>query len=391
MRRPPWVFPAGAKAALCLVLTLATSPVVAASDIIVSIAGAPSVVYDSTRDACDANDVPDLNPRAFRDATGRIVMFALHYVNRPLVGPDVAHLKIDCHVALGSPLDGDPAHYADRNFVAATWTTDGRVVSALVHHEYHADDFRRCTASDELGCWYNTILSYRSNDGGRAFTKTKPLVMAAAPFRQDVEQGRHRGFFNPSNIVSDGSYFYTLVSTTGWNGQPYGNCLFRSSDPARAGSWRAFDGRRFSIRYQDPYGPHTPMPAPCQPLAPFTFAVGSLVHHKTSGRWIATMQARAGGAFPVDGFYYSTSTDLMHWGAPRLLLAGKTLYGDLCKTGPSIINYPAMLDPTTSSRNFDEVGDHPDLFFTTMAVANCQTGQRLLVRETLTIRQDERS
>ena len=45
-----------------------------------------------------------------------------------------------------------------------------------------------------------------------------------------------------------------------------------------------------------------------------------------------------------------------------------------------------MLDPATGSRNYDTVGDHPDLFFAKMAVSNCRTGQRLLVREGLTVR-----
>ena len=68
-----------------------------------------------------------------------------------------------------------------------------------------------------------------------------------------------------------------------------------------------------------------------------------------------------------------------------MLLAGKTLYGDLCKAGPSIINYPAVIDLHSSSRNFDETGDTPALFFTIMQVAGCQTGARMLVRQPLTL------
>ena len=362
----------------------------ARADVSVTLSGRSEIVFDTTRDGCTPDDMPDVNPRAYRDATGAIVMFALHASNHPLRGPDFDHLKIDCHQALGSPGDPDPAHYADLNFVTATWTSDGRTVAALVHHEYHADQFHRCRASGDLACWYNTIVAYMSTDGGLDFTRTTPLVVAAAPFRQDVEQGRHRGFFNPSNIVTDRKAFYALISTTGWTGQPFGSCLFRTSDPAKGGSWRAFDGHDFSIRYEDPYKVSNPRPKACATIDPFVSPVGSIVRHQTSGLWIATTQAHAGAAFPVDGLYYATSRDLLHWGAPRLLLPGKTLYNDLCGAGPSIINYPAMLDPKSASRNFDEVGDHPDLLFTTMTIANCATGRRLLVRQGLTIKETPR-
>ena len=370
---------------LAAVAVVSGATVAAAGDLTVAITGAVSVVFDTARDGCDPNDLPDVNPRAIRDASGGIVMYALHFINRPLRGPDFGHLKIDCHVALGSPLDANPAHYADRNFIAALWTRDGRAVSALVHHEYHADDFHRCRATGDLACWYNTILAYRSNDGGLDFTRMPAPVVAAAPFRQDVEQGRHRGFFNPSNIVADRGKYYALISTTGWTGQPYGNCLFRTDDPAKPASWRAFDGNAFTIRYDDPYLAKDAHPAPCLTIAPFTFPVGSIVKHKASGTWIALFQAAAGGSFPMSGFYYATSRDLLRWSAPSLLLAGQTLYGDLCKAGTSIINYPAMLDPRAPGRTFDEVGDHPDLFLTTIAVDKCQTGARMLVREGLTI------
>ena len=370
-----------------LALAVAAAPASAAPDLAIEVVGTPSVVFDSTQDACAPGDMPDLNPRAFRDASGRVVMFALHDQNRPLTGPDIDHLKVDCRVALGSPHAGDPARYEDRNFVTATWTGDGRQVSALVHHEYHADEFGRCRASGDLACWYNTIVGYRSDDGGHSFARATPFVVAAAPFGQDVEQGRQRGFFNPSNIVSDGRYAYAMISTTGWNGQSDGVCLFRNADPAKSDSWRAFDGSRFSVRYDDPYQGKVAHRQACQTVGPSVFPIGSLSFHRASRTWIALFQAKAGGgATPFDGFYYATSRDLLHWGAPHVLLVAATLYDDLCRAGPSIVGYPALLDPASASRNFDEVGDDPELFFTTMHVANCQTTDRVLLRERLAIK-----
>ena len=128
-----------------------------------------------------------------------------------------------------------------------------------------------------------------------------------------------------------------------------------------------------------------PAAKPCEPIKPFSYAVGSLVRHRATGAWIAVFQAKKGDTFPFDGFYVATSRDLLHWDAPKLLLAGPTLYDDLCTAGPSIIGYPAMLDEGTPARNFDEVGDHPDLLFTTITVSDCHTGRRVLLRRRLTI------
>jgi hypothetical protein len=357
-----------------------------AAEATLTLTGKPEIVYNSSTDACEPIDVPDINPRAYRDASGNVVLFALHFVNRVLRGPDLAHVKIDCHVVLDSPLDPEPSHYADRNYIAATWTEDGRNVSALVHHEYHADQHGRCRVTESLGCWYNTILAFRSQDAGLNFMKVQPPVVAAAPFRQEVEQGRHRGFFAPSNIVSDGTYEYFFAATTGWSGQDFGPCLFRSATPWDSGSWRVFDGKSFSIRYKDPYEEKQVSIQSCRPIQPFVFPVGAVVRERKSGLWIAVLQAaRNESTFPVDGFYYVSATDLLHWSSPKLLLAGKTLYSDLCKAGASIIAYPSLLDETSQRRNFDDVGDVAYLYFTLITVEKCQTRERLLVREKISI------
>ncbi len=347
---------------------------------------APEIVFDSAHDSCQGGDPVDLNARAYRDANGHVVMFALYDTNRTLRGKDLAHLSIDCHVTLASRFDPKPAHYDDRNFLTATWTTDGRNITALIHHEYHADAHGRCSAHTDLACWYNTVLAYHSKNGGEDFVRSQPLVVAAAPFRQNAGQGRHRGFFNPSNIFSDGTYEYFFAATTGWDGQPFGACLFRSATPEKSGSWRAFDGHAFTIRYDDPYAAGFVQPKTCRPISPFVFPVGAVVRARANGSWIAVFQAtRNAEVFPVDGFYYATATDLEHWSMPRLLLAGKTLFSDLCTAGPSVIAYPSLIDATASGRNFDNVGTAPFLYYARIAVSNCATGARQLVRQQLAI------
>ncbi|MHB8886751.1 MAG: hypothetical protein ACYC5H_17040, partial [Methylovirgula sp.] len=115
----------------CLSILVATT--VAAEALQMKLRGnsGPEVVFDSAHDGCAAEDMPDINARAFRNAQGDVVMFALYDMNRALRGKDPAHLKLDCHVVLASHFDPDPAHYDDRNFLTATWTTDGQNVVAL--------------------------------------------------------------------------------------------------------------------------------------------------------------------------------------------------------------------------------------------------------------------
>lgn len=357
-----------------------------AQDVKLAPGSAPEIMFDSAQKHCDENDMPDVNARAFRDQSGEIVMFALYDSNHALRGKSFDTLAIDCHSSLTSRFDPDPAHYDDRNFLTATWTKDGRTVVGLVHHEYHADQHGRCRVKSDLGCWYNSVLAYLSTDSGENFMRAKPLVVASAPFPQNVGQGSHRGFFNPSNIFSDGTFEYFFAATTGWDGQNFGACLFRSSTPEDSSSWRAYDGRDFTVHYDDPYKkPFTP-PMSCAPLSPFVFPVGAVVRERNTGLWLAVFQASHNAdVFPVDGFYYAEAEDLQHWSEPRLLLAGPTLYSNPCDAGSTIIAYPSLIDPTAKGRNFDDVGSSPYLYYAIIDVANCETGARRLVRQRLSI------
>ncbi len=354
----------------------------------VTLTSPPEVVFAAPRDGCDPDDVPDAPVRAYRDAAGEIVMFGLHYDNRALKGPSFGNLRIDCHIVYPSHGDPDPAHYDDRSWIAATWTGDGRRVSALIHHEYQANAHPgRCRFPDYMQCWFNTVLEVGSIDGGDDFNRPAAVV-ASAPFRQDQDQGRHRGFFNPSNIVADGPYYYFMASTTGWTDgdQAGGVCLFRSDRPQDPGSWRAWDGQAFRVRYADPYRARL-QAAPCVVISPFPAPVGSIVRVEPSGLWLAAFQAKAdAGVFPVSGFYTATSRDLLHWSEPRLLVPGPTLYDDACTAGGPLISYPVLLDPSSPSRNFDRTGSSADLYYDVLITEGCIiTGHRTLVRRRVTI------
>jgi hypothetical protein len=354
-----------------------------------TIVGAAETVFSGKRDACDGDDVPDAPLRAFRDADGQVVAFGLHYVNRALRGATLAALKIDCRVVLDSGANPDPAAYDEHSWITATWTDDGTRVQALVHHEYQAHAHPgRCSFKEYIACWTNTVLALASSDGAKSFPRPQPpRVVATFPFKQDVGQGRHRGFFNPSNIFGHGPHRYFFAATTGWSGQPSGACLFRSDNPSDPGSWRAFDGKGFTVAYADPYRSTAKPPAACRPIEPFPAPVGAVVRHRATGTFIAVFQAKAdGGAFTQSGFYVTSSRDLLVWDTPRLILAGKTLYDDSCGAG-SLISYPSLLDRDAQGRNFDDFGDEAELYFATLKVEGCSvTSDRDLVRRRVAIK-----
>ena len=358
-----------------------------------TVTGPERLIFSATRDACDGADVPDAPARAFRDASGAIAVFGLHYRNRALRGPDLDGLRIDCRVVLDSGGNGDPALYDDRSWITATWTEDGARVAALVHHEFQANEHEgRCRSKVYMECWYNTITAASSRDGGASFAQTKPpAVVAGAPFRQEEGQGRHRGFFNPSNIVGDGRWRYFLASTTGWDrpgsDQPAGVCLFRSDDPADPARWRAWTGTGFTAAFPDPYRAAVKRADTCRPVGPFPGPVGALVRQRGTGAWIAVFMAAKGGVFAESGFYWTTSRDLLTWDVPRLLMAGATLYDDPCRAGARLIAYPSLLDPGAKGRNFDDVGESALLTYATLKVEGCTiTSDRDLVRRPVAIK-----
>jgi hypothetical protein len=374
---------AGLLALACLVLT---QPARSGTELVVTPVGPDIVLFDPVRQGCDGNDIPDMPLRAYRDAEGKVAAFALHYENRRLSGTSPEKLSLDCGIVFRATRNGDPRRYDDRAWLAATYTEDGRTVFGLVHHEFQADAHPgRCTFPDYIQCWWNSILSVSSRDGGRTFLRQSPAVMAASPTPSETGQGRHRGFFNPSNIVKQGGAYFTLIATTGWPGQASGVCLFRNTDLAQSGHWRAHDGQGFAARFPDPYGKSKPKGQICQPVGPFPAPVGSVTRHRGTGLWVAIFQAKSGmpdgmgSQYPTSGFYASSSRDLLRWSSPSLVLETPTLYDNPC--GVRVLrSYPSLIDSVAQTRNFEDTADTALLTFAEKRVDGCTvTHDRKLV------------
>ena len=340
-------------------------------------------VFLWARDRCAADDIPDAPFRAVR-LDGHVVAFATHDENRRFVGADLNALRRDCRIVFSGQRSDKPEDYSDRVWISSVWLEHGRTIFALGHDEYQADRHPgRCRFSTYFECWYNAVVPLRSDDEGETFSRVGDRPIASIPIREDIDQGHPRGFFEPTNIIRRRDAFFALIRATAEGPQKAGTCLFRTDDLARPESWRNFEGEGFSANV-DPYRDDVRNAKSCVPLKGLRGSVGSVVYAPALGVYVAVSALGAKGS-SESGFYYSVSTDLIHWSEGRLFLALPTPWSAAC--GEDRFVYPSLVDPNSPSRNFDVVADAPYLYFVRQHVDGCQgTMQRDLVRVRLRLK-----
>ncbi|MGZ4337920.1 MAG: hypothetical protein ACXVRA_11465 [Gaiellaceae bacterium] len=348
----------------------------------ISVRGRPATVFNWSRQRCGDLDLADAPARVFRDARGQINLIATEYIDRRWIGPDFNHLRHSCATIMRSDENADPAAFDDRGWIAATWTPDGRTVYALVHDEYQGND-HGCVFG-YLACWYNAITLAISRNGGRSYTGAVPRLVASIPYEY-TPGGGPAGVFSPTNIVrnSRDGYLYAIVFRD-IQDKDVANCLIRTKTPGVAGSWRAWSGgTSFDTTFVDPYGPvDDPAAHSCADILNGMqpgFSGGSLTYNSVAHQWLRVIQ---GG----DGFYYTLSPDLINWTSPVRFYAGD--WPGAWKCGdPDPIEYPSLIDPTSTSRNFDTSGSTAYLYYTDFHNKDCrQTLDRDLMRVAVTIR-----
>lgn len=368
------------------------TPPPAPKPLTLSVAGSPEMVFDWTTNRCEESDIPDLAARAFRDAAGQVQLIASHYVTRLSIGSDLNHVRHDCSVVFDSHRNPDPSAFDDAEWIAATYTPDGRTVYAFVHDEYQGNTHPgQCPSGDYGRCWWNTVTSAVSADGGRSYVhSTPPALIATYPYRYVPDRGTF-GAMMPSNIVRnnrDGYYYALIYVKEQPQGAPNTNhlCLIRTNDLADPASWRGWSGgTTFSTTFIDPYrSSANPAEHVCRGVSPDAlrdFPLGSLTYIADANQWLLVGVGGEG-----DGFYYSTSSDLINWAPRKLFVTAAAPWTYKCG-GPDPVHYPSVLDPTSTSRNFDTAARTAYLYYTQFHSENCQLGlDRDLVRMPVTIR-----
>lgn len=355
--------------------TLYPSPVDPFSDPVLKIVGDEEVVFDWTEDKCDAEHIPDLAARAFRDSTGQVQLITSHYVNYRMLGTDLNHLKVDCKAVMNSRRDSDPSQYTDAQWIAAPYTEDGQTVYALVHNEYQGHMHPgQCPQNDYFPCWDNSITLAVSTDGGATYHEAlSPPQHLVARFPYPYKPGAGpEGFRAPSNIIKGtDDYYYNFFNVSEYGTQKQWVCLMRTNDLNDPSSWRFWDGVTFEGQFADPYRDEINNPE--AHICPHIDQVGntseslseSITYNTYLDRYVLVgISADTLDGREVWGFYYSFSNDLIHWTHRKLLLEIDLPWTVAAPGSDLSYLYPALIDPESDSRNFETTGKTAYLYFT---------------------------
>lgn len=326
-------------------------------------------LYKWNTDRCEDEFIPDAPARAFRRADGQIELIATHRENWMLLGPDIAHMHPFCRSILRSSLSSDDP--TGKLWIEATYTRDGQDVMALISRDLSSQT-KAAGCKPQGGadsCWVNEIVAARSTDMGQSFSllPEKDRVVASLGTEAGKATSSRYGVFTTSNIVKNGKYYFMIAYVQGQKHQSMGNCLFRSSDPSKQQSWLAWTGADFNGKLTSSNASSST--DFCTPISPqiLLHEVRSLSYLTSSKSWVAVFTGRyklQDDKEKVPGFYFSTSDDLINWGNPKRIVALPVLPRKDSKT--YVVSYPSLLDPESSSRNFDTIDHSSALLFYTL-------------------------
>jgi hypothetical protein len=338
------------------------------------VTGAEEVVFDWTNDRCEDENIPDLAVRAFRNGDDQVNLLLAHPNTYRMIGPRLDALRMDCDPVSKSLKLADPAMFADRTWIASTYTTDGLTVYALGHNEYQGHTHPGyCPPAEYFPCWYNTITLFVSTDGGVTFLPAADPpghFVAGLPVQYQAGDGPY-GLRAPSNIIQgpDG-FFYAFVNLASERSERQYVCAMRTKDLGDPASWRFWDGAGFEGRFINPYLEPDADPADhlCQPYFPDQIGHSlneSITYNTVMERFVLIgISADTIDGREVWGFYYSTSRDLQDW-TRRELLMEVPLPWTVEDAGSDLsFLYPSLLDPDSADLNFGTTDDEAYLYFT---------------------------
>lgn len=309
-------------------------------------------------------DVTDMPPSAFRRDDGTVILLAGNRANWFFEGPSLdAVRRTGCQSLLAPVNSPDPAQHRSHEWIFGLHSRDGRTVLGFVHNEYHGHEHghQPCTVTNrsDYPCWYGSTTLIKSEDGGRTFARppAPANVLLSMPWR--FTPGRLRAGATGPKVVGnpDDGRAYVLATffdrTAGVQG---GQCLLRGSG-ASLDDWELWDGQRFAPYDASPYGcTGTCAGRLADSCAPVLRGNVSSVRYVPSAKaFVAIFLARG-------GVMYRTSPNLIEWSAPQMLW-DTTLTIEHQPGGPRPAWYFSLLDPTSTSRNFDTLEGRPYLYF----------------------------
>lgn len=331
-------------------------------------------------------DVPDAPLRAVRWG-GDILALAAHYNNLPYFSRDLKTLeRRGCDNMLRSAINPDPAQFSDHEWVVSHYTKGNRLFG-LIHNEYWGglyDDECRKRLGKKVPwasvCLYANLTGAVSNDG-RSFDRLGVVAASSYRFASDMNRS---GIRDPSNLFmnpKDG-HVYMMAIVDGYRKQAGGICLFRTKDPFNE-PWYAWDGHGFSYKTGSPYErPPSAKEEFCKPVSGLN--ITTVVHHKAADVFIALIfdeRIKPGGIF------YRTSADLINWSRAEFLMEAHDFHFWKKSGAQAPIVYPSLIDPESTSANFDTVHDRPYLYYQRARVRHGQAlgRERDIVRRLVSV------
>ena len=338
------------------------------------------VVFNTAKDSCELIDIPDAMARAFRDYKGTVHLVASHYKMRQNLGPTLEKTKHSCHVAYNSAHDPNPANYNDSTWLDSFYTLDGKNIVALGHMEYHGWEHKgMCHSKDDNSCWYNADTLHLSKDGGFHFLSFKAPAnyIVGLPYKYRIDQGPE-GYSVDTNIIKAGDWYYAMTTDWPWPPNcspdkkprrclvPFGGSPIRTTDLMDVSSWRGWNGHDFSVSFVDPYlGPVKHPQDHIYTPVPYMYYVNAVNIFEPSHVFVATLWDPWNTAYGPEGLYLSTSTDMVSWSQPTLVVTQAELLSKEPKGNWSYL-YFSLLDPRSKDLNFSTIGEHPYLYYVRM-------------------------
>jgi hypothetical protein len=340
--------------------------------------GSRIAVFKTPAQSCRPSDIPDAMARAFRDSMGTVHLVAASSELFQSLGSSLDSVQHSCEVGHYSANDPNPADFNDQSWIDSFYTIDGKTIAGLTHMEYHGWAHKgECTFKNGYnGCEYDSDTYHESKDGGYHFGSFKAPAnfLAGVPYKY-VKDGGPSGYSVDSNIIELNGWYYAMVTSWQWppdcTGQrgphrcltPSGGSPIRTTNVFDASSWRGWSGADFSVSFVDPYaGPvERPQEHVYTPV-PYMDVVTGINIFQPSNLVIAVLWNPWSNEYGAKGFYLSTSSDLVNWTKPTLVI---TLDKFLEQEPPGSWSYAyfSLIDPKAPDMNFSVVGDHPELYY----------------------------
>jgi hypothetical protein len=340
--------------------------------------------------------------RAFRDYTGTIHFSTASTVLYQSLGATLESVQHSCDAAFVSANETNPADFNDQVWLDSFYTFDGKTIAALGHTEYHGwaipGECHVKGNNQYSACEYDSDTYHQSTDGGYHFftPKVPGNFLAGVPYKYEIDRGPV-GYSVDTNVIELGGWYYAVATSWSWPPNCSGTtgphrCITSGGAPLRTqkvfdpSSWLGWNGSAFDLSFVDPYPGPVPRPeqhvfTPVQYMG-FVNAINLYQISADQTVVVATLWDYWDNELGPPGMYLTTSTDMVNWTKPTLVVTVKDLLAE-DPAGNWLYAYFSLIDPNATDLNFSVLGDHPYLYY--VRLNNNNSSDRVLFRRQITL------